>query len=114
TVLEGLDYTIVDRLRRGQRIVVPGDGTSLWTVTHNSDFASAFCALLGQPAAVGETFHITSDEAPPWNRIVETIADAAGCEARLAPVTSERITELDPGLGEALLGDKAHSLLFDN
>jgi nucleoside-diphosphate-sugar epimerase len=71
-------WTVVDRMRRGLEVVVPGDGTSLWTLTHHADFARAFVGLLGLPAAVGDVFHITSDEALPWNQIYTTLAAAAG------------------------------------
>nr|BFF16415.1 hypothetical protein GCM10025699_77180 [Microbacterium flavescens] len=70
-------WTAIDRMRRGVEVVVPGDGTSLWTLTHHADFARAFVGLLGLPAAVGDVFHITSDEALPWNQIYTTLAAAA-------------------------------------
>ena len=80
TACEGTGWTIVDRLRRGKPAVVPGDGESLWTMTHNSDFARGFVGLLGNDAAIGESFHLTSDEVLTWNQITETIARAAGLE----------------------------------
>lgn len=114
TALEGVGWTVVDRLRRGRPIVVPGDGESLWTMTHNSDLARALAGILGDPDAVGESFHITSDEVLTWNQIAETIARAAGEEPRIAHVPSDFMAAIDPGLGEGLLGDKALSLVFDN
>ncbi|HEX9952934.1 MAG TPA: SDR family oxidoreductase [Rubricoccaceae bacterium] len=108
-------YTVVDRMRRGRPVVVHGDGTSLWTLTHSRDFARGFVGLLGHAEAVGEAFHITSDEWLSWNQIYETVARAAGVEApRLVHVPSETIAAFDPGWGEGLLGDKAHSMVFDN
>ncbi len=107
-------WTVVDRMRRGEDIVVPGDGTSLWTLTHHTDFAYAFVGLFGQPAAIGDSFHITSDEWLPWNEIFTTVAAAAGVEARLVHVPSDAIAAADPEWGAGLLGDKAHSLIFDN
>jgi nucleoside-diphosphate-sugar epimerase len=107
-------YTEVDRMRRGKQVVVHGDGTSLWVLTHHRDFAKGFVGLLGHPAAVGDTFHITSDELLTWNQIHEILARAAGAEARLVHVPSEVINAFDPGWGAGLLGDKAHSMVFDN
>ena len=106
--------TLLDRLRSGRPIVVHGDGTSLWTVTHAEDFAKGFLGLLGHPAAVGEAFHITSDEVLTWNRIYDTIAEALGVTANAVHVPSDFIHRLDPEVGAGLLGDKAHSVLFDN
>jgi nucleoside-diphosphate-sugar epimerase len=114
TAIEGQDYTIIERIRRGKKIIVPGDGESLWTMTHNSDFARALVGLLGNPAAAGESFHITSDEVLSWNQISETIAAAAGLEAELAHIPSDFIAAVEPELGPGLLGDKSHSLVFDN
>ena len=75
-------WTVVDRMRRGVPVVVPGDGTSLWTLTHHTDFAHAFVGLLGHPAAIGDSFHITSDEWLSWNEIFLTVAAVAGLEPR--------------------------------
>jgi len=107
-------WTVVDRMRRGAEVVVPGDGTSLWTITHNTDFARGFVGLLGRSEAIGEAFHITSDEAPTWNRIYTAVAAAAGVEPRLVHVPSDAIAAADPEWGAGLLGDKAHSSVFDN
>jgi nucleoside-diphosphate-sugar epimerase len=107
-------WTVVDRMLRGAEVVVPGDGTSLWTLTHHRDFAHAFVGLLGHPAAIGDSFHITSDEWLPWNEIYQTVAAAAGVEANLVHVPSDAIAAIDPVWGAALLGDKAHSMIFDN
>jgi len=114
TAIEGQDYTIVERMRRGKKIIVPGDGESLWTMTHNTDFARALVGLLGNAEAAGESFHITSDEVQSWNQISETIAAAAGLEARIAHIPSDFIAAAEPELGPGLLGDKSHSLVFDN
>lgn len=107
-------YTDIDRMRRGDPVVVHGDGTSLWVLTHHLDFAHAFVGLLGNPKAIGECFHITSDQLLTWNEIYETLARAAGCEAHLVHVASEAIARVVPKWGPGLLGDKAHSLMFDN
>ena len=81
----GQDYTVVDRMRRGLPIVCHGDGTALWVMTHASDFAVAFVGLLGHLGALGEAFHITSDEALTWDAIYETIARAAGSRGPARP-----------------------------
>jgi nucleoside-diphosphate-sugar epimerase len=107
-------WTAIDRMRRGLPVVVHGDGTSLWVMTHNEDFARAFLPLLGNPRAVGDSFHITSDEVQTWNQIYTTLGRAAGVEPALVHITSERIAELVPAWGPGLLGDAAHSVTFDN
>jgi nucleoside-diphosphate-sugar epimerase len=107
-------WTVVERMRRGAGVVVHGDGTSLWTLTHNADFAKAFVGLLGNPQAVGDSFHITSDEALTWNQIYQAVGAAAGADPRLVHVPSSAIAEVDPEMGASLLGDKAHSMVFDN
>jgi nucleoside-diphosphate-sugar epimerase len=114
TALEGVDYTVVDRMRRGKKVIVPGDGESLWAMTHNTDFARALAGILGNTEAVGESFHITSDEVLTWNQIAETIAAAAGLELQIAHIPSDFIAAVDPELGVGLLCDKSHSLVFDN
>jgi nucleoside-diphosphate-sugar epimerase len=107
-------YTAVDRMRRGAPVVVHGDGTSLWVMTHHRDFARGFVPLLGDERAVGHAFHITSDELLTWNQIYETVARAAGAAPRLVHVPSERIARHDADWGASLLGDKSHSMIFDN
>ena len=110
----GSDYTVVWRMRRGLPVVVPGDGTSLFTLTHASDFACGLVGLLGLPAAVGEAVHITSDEVLSWNQVHETIAGVLGVEPRLVHVPSEVVARIDARRGASLLGDKAWSTVFDN
>ncbi len=107
-------YTVVDRMRRGEKVIVHGDGSSLWVLTHHRDFAKGFVGLLGNPHAIGETFHITSDELLTWNQIFGTVARAAGTTAQIVHVPSEVIAAYDAGWGAGLLGDKAHSMVFDN
>ncbi|PZQ91820.1 MAG: NAD-dependent dehydratase [Leifsonia xyli] len=107
-------WTVVDRMRRGAEVIVPGDGTSQWTITHHAEFARGFVGLFGHPQAIGEAFHITSDEAPTWNAIYAAIAHAAGVEPRMVHVASDAIAAADPAWGAALLGDKANSMVFDN
>lgn len=107
-------WTDLARLRDGRPVVVHGDGTSLWTLTHVRDFAVAFTGLLGNPAAIGEAFHITGDHAPTWNQVYGWLADALGVEADLVHVASETIAAVRPDWGPGLVGDKAHSVVFDN
>jgi nucleoside-diphosphate-sugar epimerase len=107
-------YTIVDRMRKGKKVIVPGDGTSLWTLTHHTDFAKGFVGLLGHSAVIGESIHITSDEWLSWNQIFEIVARAAGTEAKMAHIPSELINAYDPDWGAGLIGDKACSMIFDN
>jgi len=110
----GMAYTVVDRIRRGKEVVVHGDGTSLWVMTHNTDFAKGFVGLLGNPGAIGQAFHITSDEVLTWNQIYEAIGEAAGARPKLVHVPTDFIARVDPAIGAGLLGDKAWSLVFDN
>lgn len=107
-------YTIIDRIRRGVPLLVHGDGTSLWTLTHHRDFARAFMGLVGEQRAIGEAYHITSDEWLTWNEIARLLGEAAGIETVMAHVPSETVARFDAGWGDSLLGDKAHCAIFDN
>ncbi|HEY5015701.1 MAG TPA: NAD-dependent epimerase/dehydratase family protein [Streptosporangiaceae bacterium] len=107
-------WTAVARMRQGRPVVVHGDGTSLWTLTHHADFARGFVPLLGHQRAIGEAFHITSDDVLTWNQIAQSLAAAAGASADIVHVPSDAIAAADPEWGAGLLGDKAHSMVFDN
>jgi nucleoside-diphosphate-sugar epimerase len=107
-------WTVVERMRRGKPAIVHGDGSSLWTLTHHEDFARGFVGLLGNDGALGEAVHITSDEHLTWNQIYEAVGRAAGVEPKLLHLPSEVIAAYDPDFGASLLGDKAHSMIFDN
>lgn len=108
-------WTDIHRMREGLPVVVHGDGTSLWTLTHSRDFATAFVGLLGRPQAVGESYTITSDEFLPWDQVYRLFARAAGVpEPDLVHVSSETIAAHDAERGPWLLGDRAHSVVFDN
>ncbi len=107
-------YTAVDRMRRGKKVIVPGDGSSLWVVTHNSDFAQGLVGLLGQSQAIGEAFHITSDEVLTWDQIYTLTAHAAGVEPQLVHIASDFLGACQPNLVGSLTGDKASSVVFDN
>jgi nucleoside-diphosphate-sugar epimerase len=107
-------YTVIDRMRKGKKVIVHGDGTSLWVLTHHRDFAKGFVGLLGNHHAIGDSFHITSDEVLTWNQIYTILAHTVGVEPNLAHVPSELIAAFNPEWGAGLLGDKAHSVIFDN
>ena len=107
-------YTLLDRIRKGKKVIVHGDGTSLWVLTHHRDFAKGFVGLLGNSLAIGESFHITSDELLSWNQIYEIVAYTAGTEAQIVHIPSEFIASFDSEWGASLLGDKSHSVIFDN
>jgi len=93
-------YTVVHRMRQGKPVIVHDDGTSLWTLTHHEDFARAFVGLLGNDRAIGDTFHITSDEWLSWNQIHLMLAQAAGTEAKLMYLPSHIIAKVDREWGD--------------
>ena len=107
-------WTVVDRMLRGLPVIVHGDGISLWTLTHSSDFAKGFVGLLGNSHAIGEVYHITSDEWLTWDQIHQVIAKALGVDARIVHVPSDLIAAYDADWGDSLLGDKTHSFVLDN
>ena len=107
-------YTVVDRMLKGQKVIVHGDGSSLWTYTHHADFARGFVGLLGNSRAIGEAVHITNDEWLTWNQIFQIVAAAAGTTANIVHIPSDLIAAHDQKWGDGLLGDKAHCLIFDN
>jgi nucleoside-diphosphate-sugar epimerase len=113
TVLSG-GWTSLARMLAGKPVIVHGDGTSLWTVTHNTDFARAFVPLLGHWRTLGEAFHITSDDVLTWDQIAGTLGAALGVTPRIVHVPSDVIAVRDPEWGAGLLGDKTHSMVFDN
>jgi nucleoside-diphosphate-sugar epimerase len=110
----GGTYTLADRMKRGLPVVVHGDGTSLWTVTHAEDFARGFLGLLGNPETLGEAFHVTSDEVLTWDEIYRCIAEGLGVEANVVHVPSDFIARVVPRLSGTLHGDKKWSAVFDN
>jgi len=107
-------YTAIDRMRRGKKVIVPGDGTSLWVVTHNSDFAKGLVGLLGHQQAIGHAFHITSDEVMTWDQFYRITAQAAGVEAQIVHIPSDFMGVCMPDEVGSLTGDKAVSVVFDN
>lgn len=110
----GREYTLIERMKKGQEVILHGDGTSLWTLTHARDFALGFVGLLGHQQTIGHAFHITSDEILTWNQIYQTIAACIGVEPRIVYMPSDYIGRQEPSLSGTLLGDKSYSVLFDN
>ena len=101
-------------MKAGKPVLIHGDGASLWTLTHNTDFAKGFVPLLGDARAIGEAYHITSDEWLSWNQIVGMLGQALSIEPQIVHIPSDLIAAYDPETGHGLLGDKAHSMIFDN
>jgi nucleoside-diphosphate-sugar epimerase len=107
-------YTAVDRMMRGQKMVVPGDGSSLWVITHNTDFAKGLVGLIGHPQAIGHAFHITSDEVLTWDQLFRIVGAAVGVEPQLVHIPSDFIAACLPDKKGTLIGDKSVSVVFDN
>ncbi len=108
-------YTVIDRLRRGLPVIIPGDGRTLWTITHNSDFAQGLLGLLGNPTTIGEAFHITSDEVLTWNQYFQITAEVAGVsDPQFVHIPADFIAACLPDEGPGLIGDKLCSCVFDN
>jgi len=110
-------WQVIKRMLEGKPVIIHGDGTSLWTMTHNSDFARAFVRLMGNIHAVGEAVNITSDESVTWNQIYQIIADALNVKLKAVHISSEFLEECSQGKYDfrgSLLGDKANSVVFDN
>jgi nucleoside-diphosphate-sugar epimerase len=107
-------FTALTRMLQGKPVVVHGDGSSLWVLTHHRDFARAFVSLLGNSRSIGEAYHITSDELLTWNQIFDLVADAAGVKAKKVHVPSDAMVKMKPGMEGGLIGDKTNSMIFDN
>ena len=108
-------WQVLKRMLEGKPVIIQGDGTSLWTLTYNTDFAKGFIGLMGNPHALGNAFHITSDETLTWNQIYQTIADALGVGLKAYHVSSEFLDAAGPyDFQGGLIGDKANTVLFDN
>jgi len=107
-------YTFFDRIRQGKKVIVQGDGTALWTTTHNTDFAKGFVGLMGNWRAIGHAFHITTDEVLTWNQMVETVAMAMGVKANICHIASDYLGRVMPNEAPGLIGDKSQNGIFDN
>ncbi len=113
------DYTLIDRIRKGKKIIIHGDGSALWVMTHATDFAKGFYGLMGHQQSIGHAFHITSDEILNWNQIYEAMADAVGVTLNAVHVPSDFVSDVADKMGMGwmrgnLFGDKANSVFFDN
>lgn len=112
---DGGSYQVLQRMREGKPVIIHGDGTSLWTMTHNSDFAKGFIGLMGNIHAIGEAVQITSDESLTWNQIYQSVADALGVKLNAVHIASEMLRDCSSyDVEGGLLGDKAHTVVFDN
>jgi nucleoside-diphosphate-sugar epimerase len=109
-------WQVIQRMLENKPVIVQGDGTSLWTLTHNTDFAEGFVGLLGNPKALGEAFHITSDESLTWNQIYQEIAKALHVPLKLYHVTSDFLSAVGKqyDFEGSLIGDKSTTVIFDN
>ena len=107
-------WTVVDRMKRGQKVIVPGDGTSLWVLTWNADFAKGLVGLLGNQKAIGEAFQITSDQVLSWDQIHLEVYQALGLEPNVVHIPSDLIAAYWPPATGSLIGDKSNSVVFDN
>lgn len=107
-------YTVLHRMLQGLPVVLHGDGTSIWTLTYNKDFAVGLVGLFGNCKAINEAFHITSNEWLTWNQIYGILAAELQVKPTIVHIPSEVIVKYNKELGNGLLGDKAHSMLFDN
>jgi nucleoside-diphosphate-sugar epimerase len=107
-------YTALNRLTIGKKIIIHGDGTSLWTLTHHRDFAKGFVELLGKSETIGEAYHITGDEVLTWDQICYILADAVGVEPNVMHIPSDFIKNYDEEWTYGLFGDKSYSMVFDN
>lgn len=112
--LFGLGFQHFERIKQGKPLVVHGDGQSLWQMTFNEDFAKGFVGLLGNPRALGETYHITSDEVMTWDQIFQTMGRAVGHEVKLVHIPVEFIGRVEPSAYDGLKGDKMYSIVLDN
>lgn len=107
-------WTLIHRMRQGKPVIVPGDGTSLWVLTWNADFAKGLIGLLGNKRAIGEAFHITSDEVLSWDQIYLEVYQAAGADPNVIHIPSDYIARFDEHAVGSLIGDKSNSVVFDN
>ncbi|GHV51675.1 hypothetical protein AGMMS49579_07530 [Spirochaetia bacterium] len=107
-------WTLIDRLQKGLPVIIPGDGTNRFTITHAADFAEGFVGLMGNQHAIGHAFHITGEEALSWNQYLETIEKITDCKANVIHIASDFIVKVIPTLHDDLMGDKTVTFLFDN
>lgn len=107
-------FSVLERIRKGKKVIVQGDGSSLWTLTHNTDFAKAFVGIMGNAHALGEIYQITSDESLTWNQIYDIIGSALGVKPKIVHIPSDVLASLSSDFYGGLIGDKSNSVIFDN
>ena len=107
-------FQVIDRIMKGKPVIIPGDGNSLWTITHNTDFAKAFVGIMGNQASIGEAIHITSDESITWNKIYDLIGDALNVKVIKYHVATDFLVKVQKDVEGGLAGDKANTVVFDN
>ena len=107
-------FSVIERIRLGKKVLVHGDGNTLWTLTYNEDFARAFVGIMGNTHAIGETYQITSDESLTWNQIYEIIGGALGVKPQIVHLPTDVLCRLNPSFIGGIQGDKAHTVIFDN
>lgn len=107
-------WQVIDRIMKGKPVIIQGDGSSLWTITHSSDFAKAFLGIMGNSAAIGEAIHITSEEAITWNKIYDCIGEALNIAVKKVHMSSDFLVKCQADFEGGLIGDKANSVVFDN
>ena len=111
---KGGSFQVVERIRQGKKVIIPGDGNTLWTLTHSRDFAVAFVGLMGNVHAIGDVFHITGDESLTWNQIYTCIAEALHTPLHPVHIATDTLATLYPEMVGNLTGDKSNTVLFDN
>lgn len=107
-------FSVLERIRTGRKVIIPGDGLTLWTLTHSRDFAVGFCGLMGNAHAIGEIYQITGDDRLTWNQIYQCFADALGVKLNAVHIASETLAALHPDFLGNLIGDKCNNAIFDN
>ena len=107
-------WQVIDRILKGKPVIIHGDGSSLWTLTHSSDLAKGFVGLMGNHSAIGEAVQITSDEALTWDKIYDCIGDALDVEVKKVHVATDFLVACQPDLEGGLIGDKTNTVVFDN
>ena len=107
-------FSVIERIQKGKKVIVHGDGSTLWTLTYNKDFAKAFIGIMGNAHALGEAYHITSDESLTWNQIYEIIGAALGVQPKIVHIPSDVLSILSEKFDGGLLGDKTNTVIFDN
>ncbi len=107
-------WSVIERMLKGKPVLIHGDGSSLWTLTHSSDFAKAFLGIMGNPVTIAQPIHITSDEALTWDQIYDRIGATLNVQVKKFHVASDFLIGCDPGYEGPLTGDKSVSVVFDN